>query len=93
MGTGALSPGVKQSGREADHSTPASVEVKKMCMSTSTSPYTFTCSAYLVKHKDNFTFTTVFNLSGVTVIKDITKLHFLTYLKHKSCELSKYLLE
>jgi hypothetical protein len=30
MGTGALSPGVKRSGREAAHSPPASAEVTKM---------------------------------------------------------------
>jgi hypothetical protein len=30
MGTGALSPEVKRPGREADHSPPASAEVKKM---------------------------------------------------------------
>jgi hypothetical protein len=30
MGTGALSPGVKRLGREADQSPPASAEVKKM---------------------------------------------------------------
>jgi hypothetical protein len=34
---GALSPGVKRPGREADHSPPASAEVKK----TSTPPYAF----------------------------------------------------
>jgi hypothetical protein len=35
---GALSPGVKRPGREADHSLPASAEVKKMWISTSTPP-------------------------------------------------------
>jgi hypothetical protein len=30
MGTGGFSPGVKQLGREADHSPPTSAEVKKM---------------------------------------------------------------
>jgi hypothetical protein len=38
---GALSPGVKRPGREADHSPPASVEVKKMWIYTSTSPHAF----------------------------------------------------
>jgi hypothetical protein len=37
---GALSPAVKQPGREADHSPPASAEVKKMCVYTSTPPIT-----------------------------------------------------
>jgi hypothetical protein len=38
---GAPSPGVKQPGREADHSPPASAEVKKMWIYTSTPPYAF----------------------------------------------------
>jgi hypothetical protein len=41
MGTGALSPGVKRQGCEADHSPPASAEVKKMWIYTSTLPYGF----------------------------------------------------
>jgi hypothetical protein len=38
---GTLSPGVKRPGRETDHSTLASAEVKKMWIYTSTPPYTF----------------------------------------------------
>jgi hypothetical protein len=38
---GALSPGVKRPGREADQSPPASAEVKKMRIYTSTPPYAF----------------------------------------------------
>jgi hypothetical protein len=38
---GALSPGVKRQGREADHSPPTSAEVKKMWIYTSTLPYAF----------------------------------------------------
>jgi hypothetical protein len=38
---GAISPGVKLPGREADHSPPASAEVKKMWIYTSTPPYAF----------------------------------------------------
>jgi hypothetical protein len=41
MDTGALSPGVKRQGREADHSPPASAEVKKIWIYTSTPPYAF----------------------------------------------------
>jgi hypothetical protein len=37
----ALSSGVKRPGREADHSPPASAEVKKMWIYTSTPPYAF----------------------------------------------------
>jgi hypothetical protein len=39
--SGALSPGVKRLGREADHSPPTSAEVKKMWTYTSTIPYVF----------------------------------------------------
>jgi hypothetical protein len=39
MGIGGFSPGVKR--READHSSPASAEVKKKWIYTSTPPYTF----------------------------------------------------
>jgi hypothetical protein len=46
---GALSLGVKRPGREAEHSTPASAEVKKIWIYTSTPPYA------LVKHRDNLT--------------------------------------
>jgi hypothetical protein len=42
MGTGALSPrGPKRQEREADHSPPTSVEVKKKWIYTSTPPYVF----------------------------------------------------
>jgi hypothetical protein len=37
----ALCQGVKRLGREGDHSPPASAEVKKMWIYTSTSPYAF----------------------------------------------------
>jgi hypothetical protein len=38
---GALSPGVKRQEREADHSRPASAEVKKIWIYTSTPQYAF----------------------------------------------------
>jgi hypothetical protein len=38
---GDLSPGIKQPGREADHSPRTSAEVKKMWIYTSTPPYAF----------------------------------------------------
>jgi hypothetical protein len=41
IGTGGSLPGVKQPGREADHSPTASAEVKKMWIYTSTPLYTF----------------------------------------------------
>jgi hypothetical protein len=39
VGTGGSFPGVKQEGREPDHSRPASAEVRKMWIYTSTPPY------------------------------------------------------
>jgi hypothetical protein len=39
--TGDLSPGLKRPGREADHLPPASAEVKKTWIYTSTPPYAF----------------------------------------------------
>jgi hypothetical protein len=41
MGTGGSFPGVKRQGREADHSHPTSVEVKKMWIYRSTPPCVF----------------------------------------------------
>jgi hypothetical protein len=41
MVQGALSPGVKRQGREADHPPPASIEVKIMWIYTYTPPYAF----------------------------------------------------
>jgi hypothetical protein len=41
IGKGGSSPGVKQPGREADHSPPTSAEVKKTWIYTSAPPYTF----------------------------------------------------
>jgi hypothetical protein len=38
---GTLSPGLKLSGRGADHSPPTDAEVKKMWLYTSTPPYAF----------------------------------------------------
>jgi hypothetical protein len=56
MGPGVFSPGVKRPGREAVHLPPASAEVKKIWICTSTSPYAFRGSTQLVKHRDNFIF-------------------------------------
>jgi hypothetical protein len=41
MGTGALSPEVKQLGHEADHSPPAIAEVKNTWIYTSNFPYVY----------------------------------------------------
>jgi hypothetical protein len=48
-----LSLGVKRPGREADHSTPSSAEVKNAWSYTSTPPYVFVAWCSL-KHRDNF---------------------------------------
>jgi hypothetical protein len=53
---GALSPGVKRLGREADHIPPSTAEVKNVWSYTSTRQYVF-MAWYFVKHRDNFTFT------------------------------------
>jgi hypothetical protein len=49
---GALSPGVRRPGREANHSPPTSAEIKETSIYTPTPPYS---SMTLVKHRDNFT--------------------------------------
>jgi hypothetical protein len=51
-----LSPGVKGPEREADHSPPSSAEVKNPWSYTSALQYVF-MAWYLIKHRDNFTFT------------------------------------
>jgi hypothetical protein len=56
---GALSLGVKRPGREADHSPPFSAEVKNEWSYTSTPQYVLTAWC-LVKHRDNFTFSTYY---------------------------------
>jgi hypothetical protein len=57
MGIGGSFPGIKLGGgREADHSTPSSAEVKNEWSYTSTPKYVFMAWC-LVKHRDNFTFT------------------------------------
>jgi hypothetical protein len=53
---GALSPGVRLSGREADYSPPPSAEVKNAWHYTSTPQYVF-MAWYSFQHRDNFTFT------------------------------------
>jgi hypothetical protein len=45
---------LKRQGREAAHSPPASAEVKKMWIYTSTPHTPSRHSAYLIKHRDNF---------------------------------------
>jgi hypothetical protein len=53
---GVLSLGVKRPGREADHSPPSCADVENASRYTSTPQYVF-MALYLVKHRDNFTFT------------------------------------
>jgi hypothetical protein len=56
MGVRGSFPEGKAGSREADHSPPASAEIKKTCIYTPTSPYTFMAQC-LVKHTDTFAFT------------------------------------
>jgi len=55
-GTGALSPGVKRPGHEANNSPSPSAEVKNAWSYAFTPPYVFMVCC-LVKHRNNFTFT------------------------------------
>jgi hypothetical protein len=48
--------GIKRPGREAEHSSPSSAEVKNSWSYTTTPQYVF-MAWFLVKHRDNFTFT------------------------------------
>jgi hypothetical protein len=67
MGTGRTLPGIKQLGREADHSLPYSAEVKNAWSYTYTPPYAIMAWCLIkqmihlhymiIKHRDNFTFT------------------------------------
>jgi hypothetical protein len=63
MGSGGSFLGVKRLGHEADHSPPASAEVKKMWIYTSTPHTPSWRSAQLFKHRNNFTFTFTFIFS------------------------------
>jgi hypothetical protein len=54
--SGTLSVGVKRPGREADHSPSCSAIVKNTWSYISTPQYVF-MEWFLVKHRDNFTFT------------------------------------
>jgi hypothetical protein len=53
--TGALSPGIKRKGREADHSPPTTADVKKNEFIYPLPHTSSWRSAQLVKHRDNFT--------------------------------------
>jgi hypothetical protein len=60
---GALSLGVKRSGREAHHSPPSSAEVKEWVELYLHSPIAPSWRGAQLKHRDNFTFT--FIVSGI----------------------------
>jgi hypothetical protein len=60
---GALSLGIKRSGREAGHSPPSSAEVKECVELYLHSPNTPSWHGAQLKHRDNFTFTFTFTLS------------------------------
>jgi hypothetical protein len=54
MGTGDVSPGVKQLGHEADHSLPSNAEVKNIWILITTPPYIFMALCLIMKYRDNF---------------------------------------
>jgi hypothetical protein len=56
MGTGGSFPGVQRPGREASHSPPSSAEVKKGGDIPPLPNISSWDIAYLIKHRDNFTF-------------------------------------
>jgi hypothetical protein len=58
MGTGGSFPDVKRLGHEANHSPPSSAENRNAQIYTSTPPYVFIAWC-LVKHRDNFIFTSL----------------------------------
>jgi hypothetical protein len=79
---GALSPEVKRQGREADHSTPASAEVRKMWIYTSTPPYAFMAYCLISYAKgqlylftENFTVTTHIKARTETSLSQGNKSH------------------
>jgi len=65
---GALSLGLKRLRGETDHSCPSSAEVKNAWSYTSTTKFVF-MAWYLVKHRNNFTFTlTIVNESKIILL-------------------------
>jgi len=56
MATGAVALGIKRPGREADHSPPSSIEVKKNAWTYTSIFPTRVHSVYLAKHRNEFTF-------------------------------------
>jgi hypothetical protein len=79
---GALSLGVNRSGREADHSSPSSAEVKRMRGAIPPLPNTPPWCGAQLKHRDNFTFTYIqadTDLIQTHVMLSINMTFFLEY--------------
>jgi hypothetical protein len=70
---GALSPGVKWPGREADHSPPTCADVMKTWIYTATPHTSSWHSAWLVKHRANFILMYVSCLRGLRSNKKRSK--------------------
>jgi hypothetical protein len=66
-----LSFGVKRLGREADHSSPSSAEVKEWVELYLHSPSTLSCCVQL-KHRDNFTFNFTWHHTDDNYVKQET---------------------
>jgi hypothetical protein len=62
---GALSLWVKRPGREADHSTPTSAEIKKTWIYTASPPYVFTAQCLISQAQGQFYLTFTFLPSGL----------------------------
>jgi hypothetical protein len=67
---GAISPGVMWRGHEADHSPPSTAEVKNGGAIPSLLHMSLCHSAYLIKYRDNFTFTLLVNAECIKVWKE-----------------------
>jgi hypothetical protein len=66
IGTGGFSPGVKQLGHDAHHSSPSSVKVKNVWNCDSISLYVFMAQCF-IRHRDYFSYTIsilIIHLSG-----------------------------
>jgi hypothetical protein len=66
----ALSLGVKRPGREADHSTPSSAEIKECVELYLHSPNTPSWRGARLNHRDNFTFY-LFTLTGKQLVRPL----------------------
>jgi hypothetical protein len=72
---GALSPGLKRSGREADHPSPTSAEVKKIWIYTFIPPYAFMAQCLISQVQGQFYLKTLTMLVKMTLTSRRKSLH------------------